>query len=172
MLRQVVGWEGLYQVSEAGEIFSAPRNGNGYKSRKMSQSTDSDGYKVVKARNGEKVRTLKVHRMVAQAYLPNPECKPQVNHKDGNKANNHLSNLEWVTASENIRHAKDNGLQQECHNRVSVEQLDLETNAVIAAYPSLKEAEKQTGVGWTGISAVLRNKRKSAGGYYWRRFND
>jgi hypothetical protein len=81
MFKDVVGWEGLYQVDEAGTIRSTPRNGNGFKAHVMSQSTDSDGYKVVKARNKDKVRTLKVHRCVAQAFIANPENKPQVNHK-------------------------------------------------------------------------------------------
>lgn len=172
MFKQVVGWEGLYEVSEEAVIRSTPRNGNGFKPHTMSQSTDSDGYKVIKARNGSKVRTLKVHRLVAGAFLSNPDNKPQVNHKDGNKANNHVSNLEWVTASENIRHAKALGLQSECHNRVKVEQIDKVTGVVIATYPSLKRAEEETQIHWTGISAVLRGKRNSAGGYYWRRFND
>lgn len=172
MIKDVVGWEGLYQVDKAGNIWSKARNGNGYKTHKMSQSTDSDGYKVFKARNKNRVYTLKVHRAVAKAFLPNPENKPQVNHKDGNKANNNIENLEWCTASENIRHAKALGLQCECPNRVQVAQCDKNTQAIINTFPSLKEAEKQTGVGWTGISANIRGVRKSAGGYYWKRFND
>lgn len=172
MFKQVVGWEGLYEVSEEGVVRSTPRNGNGFKSHVMSQSTDSYGYKVVKARNGDRIRTLKVHRLVAEAFLQNPHNKPQINHKDGDKSNNRLGNLEWCTASENIRHAKDTGLQCECYNRIIVEQIDKLTGVVIATYPSLREAEIQTQIHWTGISAVLRGKRKSAGGYYWRRFND
>ena len=172
MFKDVVGWEGFYQVDEAGTIRSTPRNGNGFKAHVMSQSTDSDGYKVIKARNKDKVRTLKVHRCVAQAFIANPENKPQVNHKDGNKANNTVTNLEWTTCSENIRHAKNLGLQCECPNRVRVLQYNLEKSEIIGSYPSLKEAEHQTGVGWTGISAVLRGQRKSAGGYYWERLND
>lgn len=172
MFKAVVGWEGLYEVNEEGIIKSTPRNGNGYKARVLSQNKDSDGYLVCKMRNGSKVRTTKVHRAVAQAFLQNPENKPQVNHKDGDKTNNHVSNLEWVTPSENILHAKRMGFQIECPNRVRVEQRSLDNSKTIAVYPSLKEAEKQTGIGWTGISAVIRGLRKNAGGYFWRRFND
>ena len=171
MFKQVVNWEGLYEVNETGIVRSTPRNGNGFKSHIMSQSVDSDGYLVFKARNGLKVRTLKVHRVVAQAFIPNPDHKPQVNHKDGNKQNPDMHNLEWVTASENIKHAKANGLQQDCSNRVKVTQIDRDTLQSIAVFQSLKEAEQITQIGWTGISAVLRGKRKSAGGYYWERVN-
>lgn len=172
MFKDVVGWEGLYQVDESGTIMSKARNGNGYKAHTMSKSTDSDGYQVVKARNGTRVYTLKVHRIVATAFLPNPDNKPQVNHKDGDKQNNNVSNLEWVTASENIRHAKALGLQCACPNRVRVAQYDAKTSNLIGVYPSLRAAEEKTGVGWTGISAVIRGQRKTAGGYYWGRFND
>lgn len=166
----IKNWEGLYEVSKEGCVRSTPRNGNGYKAKTMSKSIDSDGYEVFKARNKDKVRTLKVHRVVAEVYVPNPENKPQVNHKDGNKENNHYSNLEWVTNSENIRHAKANGLQCECPNRKPVCQMT-NSGKVLNVFPSLKAAEEETGIGWTGISAVIRNKRKTAGGYYWKLFN-
>lgn len=166
MFKNVKGWEGLYVVNEQGVIKSTARNGNGFKEHVMSQSTDSYGYKVVKMRNKDKVCTLKVHRIVATAFLPNPNNKPQVNHKDGNKTNNSVTNLEWVTASENIKHAKALGLQQECPNRVKVCKISL-TGEHIATYKSLKEAGTMNNICWTGISAVLRGKRKTAGGFKW-----
>jgi hypothetical protein len=123
---------------------------------------------VSKIRNKEVVKTLKVHREVAKAFLQNPQNKPQVNHINGDKADCRLENLEWVTPSENILHAKKLGLQVECPNRQAVEQYDEEGNK-IATYTSLKEAESKTGIGWTGISAVTRGARHRAGGYYWKR---
>lgn len=169
-MKPMKGWENLYTINENAEIYSVPRNGTRKTPHKMSQSTDSYGYKVVKLRNKNKVVTCKVHRLVALTFIPNPENKPQVNHKDGNKLNNNVDNLEWVTASENIKHAKSLGLQQECYNRVKVNQI--KDGKIIATYPSLKQAEIETGIGWTGISAVIRGLRKSAGGYYWERCND
>jgi hypothetical protein len=170
MFTPVKHWEELYEVSKDAVIKSIPRYGTRREGTILSHSTDSDGYNVVKFRNKSIVKTMKVHRLVATTFIPNPDNKPQVNHKDGNKKNNNVSNLEWVTASENIRHAKTMGLQCECPNRQRVEQL--EDGLVINVFPSLKEAEKQTGIGWTGISAVTRGIRKTAGGYYWRRCND
>lgn len=170
MWKAVKGFEGLYEVSDSGQIRSLPRNGTKRGGRIMAQSTDKDGYKLSKLRFKTKVVTAKVHRVVAQAFIPNPENKPQVNHKDGNKENNDVSNLEWVTNSENIRHAKKLGLQRECPNRQKVEQW--KDGKLIAVYNSLKEAQQITGIGWTGISGVTRGTRKTAGGYNWKRCND
>lgn len=168
MFKPIKGFEELYSINEEGVVKSVGRNGNGFKEHIMTSSTDSDGYKVVKLRNKNKVITKKIHRMVAEVFLDNPDNKPQINHKDGNKANNHISNLEWVTASENIRHAKDHGLQCECPNRVKVAQ-KTRAGQVIATYQSLKAAEIETGIHWTGISAVIRGVRKTAGGFIWER---
>ena len=167
MWKSLVGFNGLYEVSNTGYIRSIPRNGTNRKGRVLARSFDSDGYVVSKIRNKDIVKTLKVHREVAKAFIPNPENKPQVNHMNGNKGDCSLENLEWVTPSENIRHAKQLGLQMSCPNRQAVEQYDGDN--YIATYQSLKEAEANTGIGWTGISAVTRGIRKSAGGYYWKR---
>lgn len=71
---------------------------------------DNNGYKQIQKFIDGKRRTLMVHRLVAMAFIPNPENKPEVNHIDGNKANNHYVNLEWTTKSENIKHGYDTGL--------------------------------------------------------------
>lgn len=168
--KDIPGWEGLYQAHPTGQIRSLPRNGTINRPRVLSQCNDKDGYKLVSFRNKKKF-TKKVHRLIAKTFIPNPENKPQVNHLDGTKDNNHVDNLAWVTPSENILHAKSIGLQVECHNRKPVQQFTKE-GELVATFPSLREAERQTGVGWTGISANTRGVRKSAGGYIWRTFND
>lgn len=94
-------------VSENGELFNA-RTG-----RKYTNTKDRGGYfRITTVRKSTGKRCgLMVHRAVALAFLENPENKTDVNHKDGNKANNHLSNLEWTTRSENIQHSVDIGLR-------------------------------------------------------------
>lgn len=110
-----------------------------------------------------------VHRLLAQHFIPNPQNKAHVNHIDGNKQNNVLSNLEWVTPQENSAHAQRMGLcdsrNQSCS--VSVLQLDKESRSVVAEYPSIHEAGRTTGIAWQNIWKVCDGQRKSAGGYAW-----
>ena len=113
----VVGYEGIYEVSSFGNVRSVDRvitYKNGlrvpYKGEPKSQVTDKYGYNYVSLYENQKHKQGMVHRMVAQAFIPNPEKRPQVNHIDGDKLNNSLENLEWVTPQENIAHAKETGL--------------------------------------------------------------
>lgn len=101
-----IGYKGIYQVSNLGQIKSIPRK---YvtKERLLNQY-NRNGYLCV-GLQGPKYRY--VHILVAEAFIPNPENKPTVNHKDGNKHNNRVDNLEWATYSENLKHALDNGLK-------------------------------------------------------------
>ena len=115
--KDIEGYEGLYQVSTCGNIKSLakPRkNGNGrcyiQKEKLLKQSFTSTGYKKVELYKDGKRKSFKVHRLVAIAFIPNPDNKPEVNHIDGNKINNNIDNLEWVTSSENTIHAYETGL--------------------------------------------------------------
>lgn len=106
--RPVVGYEGIYDVSNFGRVKSYLRG----KVHLLKYQVDAQGYVIVTLyRNGHEKRA-KVHILVAQAFIPNPGNKPQVNHIDGNKANPHVSNLEWVTPSENMLHAFRIGLKK------------------------------------------------------------
>lgn len=115
-------------------------------------------------------RTFLVHRLVAEAFIPNPDNKPQVNHKDGNKTNNYISNLEWVTRKENIRHSFD------CLGRVSTAGkfrksskpvIQLLDNVEISEYSSISEAYKLTSIPYSNISKCCNGLRKKAGGFKW-----
>lgn len=114
----VVGYEGLYLISSTGDVYSMPKkwiSGKGCpreikEIKKMSASLDNSGYKVVGLRRDGKTKAYKVHRLVAMAFISNPQNKPYVNHKDGDKGNCNVNNLEWVTAKENSTHASLTGL--------------------------------------------------------------
>jgi HNH endonuclease len=93
------------KVCENGDIFNAKTG------RKLTEQTCRSGYKSVGVTINRKRTSLGVHRAVAMAYIPNPENKSDVNHKDGNKTNNHVSNLEWMTRKENMQHSVQIGLR-------------------------------------------------------------
>lgn len=97
--RELPGYDG-YLISDCGRV-----------ARLMNEPfTDSQGYKFIKLRIDHKPHKRLIHRLVAQAFIPNPNNKKEVNHIDGNKANNNVANLEWVTHAENVLHAWKNSL--------------------------------------------------------------
>ena len=114
-----------------------------------------------------------VHRMVAEVYIPNPENKPQVNHKDGNKLNNHFSNLEWVTREENIQHMYDSGLKKyrplhykgkfgSEHNR-SKAVMCIETGII---YGSQSEAGRMLNIDNTSVSWSIKHQKPIFGMHF------
>ena len=117
--RDIKGYEGLYQVSNYGRIKSLYGwNGKEYIIRerilrpcKSRDKSSTYSRSIVKLIKDQKRKNYKVHRLVAQAFIPNPENKPQVNHIDGNPLNNNVNNLEWCTDRENKEHAIENGLK-------------------------------------------------------------
>jgi len=106
--KDIKGYEGIYEVSNLGRVRSIPRNGTINKTKILSPAL-IHGYYSLCLRNKNK-KMHRVSRLVAQAFIPNPENKPEVNHIDGNKKNNVVCNLEWNTASENMLHAFKTGL--------------------------------------------------------------
>lgn len=115
----VKGYEELYEVSDTGEVRSVDRvlsvtnqKERLFKGRVLLQTMNKQvQYKQVSLWKENKGTSYYVHRLVAEAFIPNPESKPEVNHIDGNRQNNHISNLEWVTSGENSLHASKTGLQ-------------------------------------------------------------
>lgn len=126
--RDVVGYEGYYQVSNFGQVRSVDRiiEHHGYKqfwhgkliTKNKYNYTKPNLYILVSLNRGGVSNIKGVHRLVAEAFIPNPENKEQVNHKDGNKHNNCITNLEWVTRSENISHAWKIGLQPKDYSQL------------------------------------------------------
>lgn len=172
--KDVKGYEGVYQISNLGEIkrlsYSIIRN-NGYKQswkeKKLKPTKDAGGYLGIRSgtkKNG-KSYTLRIHRLVAEAFIPNPNRYNYINHIDGNKQNNRVNNLEWCTHEYNIKKAWEDGLCDGLKKKIN--QYDLNGN-FIASYPSIREAERKTGVRNTGINGCLHNVYKSSGGFVWK----
>ena len=117
--KDIKGYEGLYQISNIGRVKSLDRivksrydSTSLFKERLLTPQRDTRGYKHVSLRKEGKSKHKRVHRLIALAFIPNPENKPEVNHIDGNKMNNGIDNLEWSTHSENIQHAYQTGLNK------------------------------------------------------------
>lgn len=170
--KDVKGFEGFYQISSLGRVKSLPRNGT-INSERILKPNNVRGYlQVVLNKKGDK-SYKKVHRLVAENFIENPLNKREVNHIDGNKHNNNLSNLEWVTSSENQIHAYKLGLQKLHPRRGSennlskkIMQLDLEGN-LIRIWDSIGEASRNLSIANQNISVCLRRKQNKTNGYKW-----
>lgn len=165
--KDVKGYEGLYQVSNLGRIWNV-------KTQRILKPIDTGrGYFRVHltAKNGKRKQEL-IHRLAAIAFIPNPFGLPQVNHKDENPANNCIDNLEWCDSKYNVnygtRKEKCAATLKQTMGYKDVAQIDMNTNEVIAIFPSQCEASRQTKIPQGNIGKVLRKERKMAGGYYWR----
>lgn len=164
-LKWVEGYEGLYKVSSEGIVYSFNR----YNGKPMALCTNTHGYYEINLCKNKVCTKHRIHRIVAQAFVPNPNNLPMVNHIDGDKTNNNADNLEWVSAKDNIIHSYENLLNTK---QKAVEQVDTNSNNVIGLYRSTMEAERKTGVAHNSIVQVCKGKRKSAGGFAWRYANN
>lgn len=153
---------GKYQISNLGNIISL----NYHREKRIKQLSKlnmPNGYITVKLCVDGKVKRYSLHRLVAEAFIPNPENKPFVNHKDGNKRNNNVDNLEWCTQSENQLHAVRNGLQK----TKPILQYDLQGN-FIKEWKSSVEAGRHIKISPTNITACCNDRMKTARGYKWK----
>lgn len=163
--KDIPGYEGLYRISNLGNVESLA---TGKLLKKLSHST---GYLAVVLYKNRHPKRCILHRLVAKAFIPNPENKPTVNHKNGNKHDNSVDNLEWATFLENNRHARKTGLKvgkNIQNNKLStpVAQYDLDMN-LIKIYPSMNEA-KRNGFSCPEICKCCKGKIKTSRGYIWR----
>ena len=160
--KDIEGYEGLYQVSNFGRVRSL-KNG---KVRILKPLTNKNGYLRVQLYKNNSLKTIFIHRLVAMAFIPNPNNLPMVNHKDEDKTNNIVSNLEWCDAKYNSNYGTARKRMIEKIQKV-VLQIDKNTNVVINIFPSMKEAERQTGYNHGHICNCCKGKLKTTGGYKW-----
>lgn len=161
-MKEIVGFP-MYTLHEDGQIYSK------FRQRFLQPTVDTTGYPIVVLRNNSGKFKKSIHRLLAEHYLPNPENKPQVNHKDGIKTNFALSNLEWTTAKENCAHANQMGFNQlrDEARYIPVIKICLDTGKILGEYVSVTSAAKIHGIHQPNLTKVCKGYRKSAGGFGW-----
>ena len=158
--RPAVGFENKYEVSNFGRVRRIKNNTVSI----IAINNNRYGYATVHL-SDKKSKRVSVHRLVAEAFVPNPNGKPQVNHKDGNKNNNRADNLEWVTASENIKHAYSSGLKRPSSGVPPRPIVCIETGKI---YPSTWAVAREFGkTSQSGLYWALKNSKHRAWGFHW-----
>ena len=164
--KAIAGYEGLYEVSDMGRVKSLNYNHTGTE-KILKPGKHTCGYLMVSLCKDGKVEQHKIHRLVAEAFIPNPNNLETVNHKDEVKTNNTVCNLEWLSQKDNLNYGTRNKRAGEALSK-QVQMFDKSTGELLAPFPSLMEADRITGIAKQNISSCCLGKRKSVGGYIWR----
>lgn len=202
--KDIKGYEGLYQVSNLGRVKSLkrqrdvnlPYSNTATVPEKILKYGTSQGYLAVTLAKNKINKKIRVHKLVALNFIPNPDNKPHINHIDGNKHNNCVNNLEWVTPKENTKHAFDNGLiknmcsfkgyhhTEEAKKRISegnrwgssknhkIINQYTKNGEFIKEWHGFVEVEKVLGYSKKNLQACCKNRIPSAYGYIWRYANE
>ena len=181
--KKVVGFEGLYEVSSMGRVRCIGRyveklnHGTKvnayYTPRILEQRYVPEGYLLVSLNSGKNQQSFRVHRLVAQAFIPNPDSKPFINHINGHPDDNRLENLEWCTPSENMIHAIRTGLVKRNGRAKPVAQLD-DNGEIISVYASANKAALAIGKSMQcgrNIREVCEKGYGHCGGFAWKRIS-
>lgn len=161
--KDIPNYEGIYKVSNRGRIMSLKDNDI------IRKQGTLKGYKIISLFKNGICRMYRVHRLVAQAFIPNPENKPCIDHIDGNRANNDVSNLRWVTVKENqnnpVTKTKFFNRKVKPHHEKPI--LQIKGGKIIARYKSIHDAAKKLNITATNICAVCKGREKSYKGFIW-----
>ena len=154
-MKDIRNYENMYAVTEDGRVWS-------YKSNKfLKQTLLNRGYLQVELYNNGVGKKFLIHRLVAEAYLPNPDNLPQVNHKDENKQNNSVENLEWCTEKENDNYGNRNKNIARA-NATAVRCVELDR-----IFESISEAARELNLCKSNICRCLKKQSRTTGGYHW-----
>jgi hypothetical protein len=153
----------MYLITRCGKVYSQKVG------RYLTLQKNDNGYFRARLTVNGKPQNIYIHRLVAQAYL-DPPCigQTQVNHKNMNRADNCVENLEWMTPSENVRHSADSNPQQYSHLQKKVARLDTVTEEVLEIYEGVKVASRSTKINSGSIVKVCKNIKPTAGGFKWK----
>lgn len=165
--KEIKGYEGLYEVSDIGRVRSLPKRG-GYKSPHIMALNKCREYSFVTLCKDYKISAKSIHRLVAETFIPNLENKPCVNHKDGNKRNNSVANLEWVSVGENNLHRyRVLGYKPSWHRyklNYCKKVKCIETGLV---FESVRDACRKTNTDRSSLIRALKGKYKTANKLHW-----
>lgn len=156
-MKDIEGYEGQYAVTRDGRVWSYKSN------RFLTNTNNGQGYLQVTLSIGGVNKKYRIHRLVAEAFIPNPEGKPQVDHIDQDKSNNCVENLRWATGSENITNGYKH--REKYYSPVRCVELNREFN-------KLKDAAEALGINRQNITNCLAGKQQTAGGYHWERIEE
>ena len=179
--KDLTGYIGIYQVSNNGRIKSLSRKiarKNGQiaivKEKILKPKKDRYGYFFIVLSNNNIRKTILVHRLVAAAFIPNPDNLPEIDHIDGDRINNRVNNLRWCTRKQNannpisIERYRKAGIIQKPYKQLQIPVQQLKDGFLIGSYSSIREAERTTGIAHTSISRVIRGTLNTVGGYKWK----
>ena len=172
--RDIEGFNGLYKVSNTGRVisFKQSRFSKGNDFYELMQKPRGGRYKIVYLSINGKGNGYLVHRLVAKAFVPNPENCPCVNHKDEDIYNNMSYNLEWCSHKYNCNYGtRTERIKANMPQNKAVYQLSM-SGEIIASYKTIKEASKETGISAGHICSVCKGEREYANGYKWRYKDD
>jgi hypothetical protein len=162
--KEIEGYEGLYKISNYGRVKNIKTG------RILKSHLNPDGYPIIGLFKDGKQQNIFMHRLVAIAFVENPNNFPFVNHKDENKRNYNIDNLEFCTCKYNLNYG--NAQERKVEKSLVPVVQKTKSGEVIKIHKSMNQAERDTGVPHNNISICVSGKLKTAGGYIWENIND